>query len=89
MTGDAEKVLSRFPAAKADRLRRAVEEAWTTDAEDELLILAFLDGVPPRHHAAIRARLLRMDCRVSAQSTDVEGQKILDRLYLRRQRQQG
>ncbi len=88
MTGDAKEILSRFPAAQAEGLRRAVEEAPAPDAEEELLILAFLNGVPPRHHASIRARLLRTDCCVSAQSTDVDGQRILDQFYLRRQGQQ-
>lgn len=88
MNGDAEDVLGRLPAEKVDRLRRAIAESRAPDAEEELLILAFLDGVPARHHASIRARLLRPDRRVSAQSTDVEGQKILDQIYARRQRQQ-
>ena len=52
------------------------------------LIEAFVNRVPAEHRPILRERLLRSDRVISAQSSDVEGQAILDRLYQLRRREE-
>ena len=48
---------------------------------EEALIEAYLDRIPVEHRGAVRERLLHADKVVFAQTSDPEGQAILDRLY--------
>jgi hypothetical protein len=47
----------------------------------EALIQAYLSRIAVEHRAQVRERLLRTDKVVFAQSSDPEGQAILDRFY--------
>jgi hypothetical protein len=47
----------------------------------EALIEAYLSRIAVEHRAKVRERLLRTDKVVFAQSSDPEGQAILDRFY--------
>jgi hypothetical protein len=47
----------------------------------EALVEAFVSRAPEEHRPILRDRLLRSDRRIFAQSSDVEGQAILDRIY--------
>ena len=47
----------------------------------EALIQAYLSRIAVEHRAKVRERLLRTDKVVFAQSSDSEGQAILDRFY--------
>ena len=47
----------------------------------EALIEAYLSRIAVEHRAQVRERLLRTDKVVFAQSSDPEGQAILDRFY--------
>ncbi len=63
--------------------RRSSVDASTLAAPASVdgLIEAFLSRIPVEHRPIVRERLLRTDRVVAAQSSDVEGQAILERLY--------
>ena len=72
------QALNREPAVDASNM------SGPTTVEG--LIEAFLRRIPVEHRPIVRERLLRTDRVVAAQSSDLEGQAILERLYQLRRR---